>query len=110
QGDSTRNYHVATCILYSKNKGEKIFDDWSDWILSLKYETITHGDLGPNLFTKLIIDNKLEKYVLSKEYFCPVDWELYKDVLEHNFDSYGVHLYRSLWSRKDLEKLVNRYL
>jgi|TARA_B100001964_G_scaffold232784_1_gene289044 mannosyltransferase OCH1-like enzyme len=110
QGDSTRNYHVATCILYSKNKGEKIFDDWSDWILSLKYETITHGDLGPNLFTKLIIDNKLEKYVLSKEYFCPVDWELYKDVLEHNFDSYGVHLYRSLWNEKESEKLVNRYL
>ena len=110
QGDSTRDYHVATCILYSENRDESIFNDWSDWILSLKYETITHGDLGPNLFTKLVIDNKLEKYVLPKEYFCPVDWESYKDVLEHNFDSYGVHLYRSLWNEKELEKLVYRYL
>ena len=110
QMDSGWDYHVATCILYSENKGERIFEDWSDWIITKKNKTITHGDLGPNLFTKLIIDNKLEKYVLSKEYFCPVDWELYKDVLEHNFDSYGVHLYRSLWNEKESEKLVDRYL
>ena len=110
QGDSGWDYHLATCILYSENKRERIFDDWSDWILSMKSGIIKHGDLGPNLFTKLVIDNKLEKYVLPKEHFCPVDWESYKDVLEHNSESYGVHLYRSLWNLKDLKKLISIYL
>ena len=110
EGDSTHPYHVATCILYTKEMGESFFDDWSDWILSMKSGIIKHGDLGPNLFTKLVIDNKLEKYVLPKEHFCPVDWESYKDVLEYKSDSYGLHLYRSLWNEKDRKKLVNRYL
>ena len=54
QGDSTHSYHVATCILYTKEKGESFFDDWSDWMIAKKNKIITHGDLGQNLFTKLI--------------------------------------------------------
>jgi len=112
QGDSTHPYHVATCILYSKDMGESFFDDWSDWIIAKKnnWRPIAHGDLGPNLFTKLITLYNLKEYVLPKEHFCPVDWESYKDVLEHKFDSYGVHLYRSLWNQKELKKLIVRYL
>ena len=110
QGDSTHSYHVATCILYSENKGERIFDDWSDWMIAKKNKTITHGDLGPNLFTKLITLYNLKEYVLPKEHFCPVDWESYKDVLEYKPDSYGLHLYRSLWNQKELKKLISIYL
>ena len=110
EGDSTHPYHVATCILYTKEMGESFFDDWSDWIIAKKNKTITHGDLGPNLFTKLITLYNLKEYVLPKEHFCPVDWESYKDVLEYKSDSYGLHLYRSLWSEKDRKKLVDRYL
>ncbi len=110
QGDSIHPYHVATCILYSENKGERIFEDWSDWIMAKKNKTIAHGDLGPNLFTKLITLYNLKEYVLPKEHFCPVDWESYKDVLEYKSDSYGLHLYRSLWNQKELKKLVGRYL
>ena len=110
QGDSTHPYHVATCILYTKEMGESFFSDWTDWIIAKKNKTITHGDLGPNLITSLIEQYDYKEYVLPKEHFCPVDWESYKDVLEHNFDSYGVHLYRSLWNQKELKKLINRYL
>ena len=110
QGDSTHSYHVATCILYAKEMGESFFDDWTDWIMAKKNKTISHGDLGPDLFTKLITLYNLREYVLPKEYFCPVDWESYKDVLEYESDSHGLHLYRSLWSEKDVKKLVNRYL
>ena len=105
QMDSGWDYHVATCILYSENKGERIFEDWSDWIIAKKNKTITHGDLGPNLFTKLIVNNKLERYVLPKEYFCPVDWESYKDIFKYKSDSYGVHLFRSLWDDEDYENI-----
>ena len=66
QMDSGWDYHVATCILYSENKGERIFEDWSDWIIAKKNKTITHGDLGHNLFTKLITLYNLKEYVLQK--------------------------------------------
>ena len=105
QGDSIWNYHVATCILYSKDKGEYIFEDWLDWILSLKNKTIIHGDLGPNLFTKLVIEYDLQEYVLSKEYFCPVDWESYKDIFECKSNFYGLHLWSSLWKDEDYKNI-----
>jgi hypothetical protein len=110
QGDTTHPYHVATCILYSENAGEELFNDWSDWIISKKNKIITHGDLGPNLFTFLIISNNLKEYVLRKDHFCPVDWESYKNVFDNNFNSYGVHLYRSLWNEKELKKMIDIYL
>ncbi len=105
QVDSGWDYHVATCILYSESKGERIFEDWSDWIIAKKNKTITHGDLGPNLFTKLVIDNKLEKYVLPKEHFCPVDWESYKGIFNYKGDSYGIHLFSSLWDEEDYKNI-----
>lgn len=105
QVDSGWDYHVATCILYSKNKEEKIFDDWSDWIISKKSKIITHGDLGPNLLTKLIIEHDLKKYVLPKEYFCPVDWQSYKEIFDYKGDSYGIHLFSSLWDEEDYSKI-----
>ena len=105
QVDSGWDYHVATCILYSENKGERIFEDWSDWILAKKNKTITHGDLGPNLFTKLIINNKLQKYVLPKDYFCPIDWQSYKDMFINRPDSYGIHLFGSIWEDEDYKNI-----
>ena len=105
QVDSGWDYHVATCILYSENKGERIFEDWSDWILAKKNKTITHGDLGPNLFTKLIINNKLQKYVLPKDYFCPIDWQSYKNMFINRPDSYGIHLFGSIWEDEDYKNI-----
>jgi hypothetical protein len=105
QVDSGWDYHVATCILYSENKGERIFEDWSDWILAKKNKTITHGDLGPNLFTKLIINNKLQKYVLPKDHFCPIDWQSYKDMFINRPDSYGIHLFGSIWEDEDYKNI-----
>ena len=112
QIDTGLDEDVATCILYSESVGEELFTDWTDWITAKKnnWRPIAHGDLGPILFTKLITLYNLKEYVLPKEHFCPVDWESYKDVLEHKFDSYGVHLYRSLWNQKELKKLIDRYL
>jgi mannosyltransferase OCH1-like enzyme len=106
QVDSGWEWHVNTNIIFSQNKGESIFDDWSDRILSKKNGTITHGDLGPNLFTKLVIHHNLEEYVLPKEYFSPVDWESYKDIFEFNSDeAYGLHLYHSIWDEEDYKNI-----
>ena len=105
QVDSSHSYHVATCILYSKESGEFIFEDWIDWIMSLCLRSITHGDLGPNLFTKLILQNKLESFVLPKEYFCPVDWQSHKDIFDYKGDSYGIHLFSSVWDEEDYKNM-----
>jgi len=108
QVDSGHSYHVATCIIYSEKSGEFIFDDWTDWIRSLCSRSITHGDLGPNLFTKIILENKLEAFVLPKEYFCPVDWQSYKDIFDYKGDSYGVHLFNSLWELDERKGIHSR--
>tara|TARA_Y100000310_G_scaffold26993_1_gene25688 strand:- start:5740 stop:6432 length:693 start_codon:yes stop_codon:yes gene_type:complete len=113
QVDSGWDYHVATCILYSENKGERIFEDWSDWIITKKSRSITHGDLGPNLITPLIISKSLTEYVLPKEYFCPVDWQSYKNILHYDIknvlqdkpNSYGIHLFSSLWDEEDYKNI-----
>ena len=110
QGDNIHPYHVATCILYTKEAGESFFDDWSDWIIAKKNKTITHGDLGPNLFTKLITLYNLKEYVLPKEHFCPVDWESYKGIFNYRGDSYGIHLFSSMWDEDDYKKIEKLYL
>ena len=65
QVDSGWDYHVATCILYSENAGEELFKDWIDWIIAKRnnWRPTTHGDLGPNLLTPLIISRDLKEYV-----------------------------------------------
>lgn len=96
---------VATSIIYSKNKGEKIFKEWINNINELRKNEIRHGDLGPDLFTKLIIENKLEKYLYKKEYFCPADFYNFPLLLEHKYNSWTVHLYSSMWKEEFYYKL-----
>ena len=113
QVDSGWDYHVATCILYSESAGQELFDDWTDWIIAKKSRSITHGDLGPNLITPLIISKSLTEYVLPKEYFCPVDWQSYKNILHYDIknvlqdkpNSYGIHLFSSLWDEEDYKNI-----
>jgi len=103
QVDSGWEWHVATCILYSENQGEELFKDWIDWIIAKRnnWRSTTHGDLGPNLITPLIISRDLKEYVLPKHYFCPIDWQSYKEIFTYDGDSYGIHLYSSIWEESD---------
>ena len=107
QVDSGHDYHVATCILYSENAGEELFKDWIDWIIAKRnnWRPTTHGDLGPNLITPLIISRDLKEYVLPKEYFCPVDWQSYKGIFDYKGDSYGIHLFGSIWNDEDYKNI-----
>ncbi len=105
QGHKLSDYHVGTCLIYAQDKGEQIFEDWIDWIDSLKLTSVSHGGLGPDLFTKLVIEHELKEYVLPKKCYCPVDWELYKDIFEYKLDSYGIHLYSSIWDDDDYKNI-----
>ena len=107
QVDSGHDYHVATCILYSENAGEELFEDWIDWIIAKRnnWRPTTHGDLGPNLLTPLIISRDVKEYVLPKHYFCPVDWQSHKDIFDYKGDSYGIHLFGSVWNEEDYKNI-----
>ena len=107
QVDSGWDYHVATCILYSENQGEELFKDWIDWIIAKRnnWSSTTHGDLGPNLITPLIISRDLKEYVLPKHYFCPIDWQSYKEIFTYDGDSYGIHLFSSVWDDEDYKNI-----
>ena len=92
---------VGTCLIYAQDKGEQIFEDWIDWIDSLKLTSVSHGGLGPDLFTKLVIEHDLKKYVLPKWTYCPIDWESHKNIWKYRPNSYGIHLYSSIWDDED---------
>ena len=79
----------------------------TDWIIAKRnnWRPTTHGDLGPNLITPLIISRDLKEYVLPKEYFCPVDWQSYKDIFNYKGDSYGIHLFGSIWNDEDYKNI-----
>ncbi len=104
QIDSGWDYHVATCIIYSESSGEQIFKDWANRIRKIG-ENSTHGDLGPNLITPLVEQYGYEDYVLPKKYFCSVDWQSYEDVFTYDGDSYGIHLFTSLWNEEDYKNI-----
>ena len=107
QIDTGLDGDVATCILYSESVGEELFTDWTDWITAKKnnWRPIAHGDLGPILFTKLITLYNLKEYVLPKEYFCPIGWPSHKDIFDYKGDSYGIHLFGSLWDEEDYKNI-----
>ena len=107
QIDSGWEWHVATCILYSENQGEELFKDWIDWIIAKRnnWRPTTHGDLGPNLLTPLIVSKKLKEYVLPKWTYCPIDWQSYKNIWKYRPNSYGIHLFGSLWDDEDYKNI-----
>jgi len=94
-------------IIYSEDSGEQIFKDWANRIRKIG-ENSTHGDLGPNLITPLVEQYSYQEYVLPKEYFCPVDWQSYKDIFDYKGDSYGVHLFNSLWELDERKGIHSR--
>jgi hypothetical protein len=101
QGHKLSDYHVGTCLIYVQDKEEQIFEDWIDWIDSLKSTSVSHGGLGPDLFTKLVIEHDLKEYVLPKWKYCPIDWESHKNIWKYRPNSYGIHLYSSIWDDED---------
>ena len=105
QGHKLSDYHVGTCLIYAQDKEEQIFEDWIDWIDSLKSTSVSHGGLGPDLFTKLVIEHDLKKYVLPKWTYCPIDWESHKNIWKYRPNSYGIHLYSSIWDDDDYKNI-----
>lgn len=96
---------IGTGIIYTNRNKNRIFKEWRDSILEKRKNPITHGDLGPDLFTRLIVKNKLLHYTLSKEYFNPVDWEDPDKMFEKKLDTFGIHLYCSQWKKEDYSKI-----
>ncbi|MEH6309090.1 glycosyltransferase [Olivibacter sp. CPCC 100613] len=91
-------------------------------------ETIIWGELGVYLFRKLLKDNnKLSKYAVEPEVFCPIDFfDISSLICETDIkmgsETFAIHLWNEIWRRGCLsknavyhpksiyEKLKERYL
>jgi len=96
---------IGTSIIFSKRNKNRIFKQWADSILYKAKGSIRHGDLGPDLFTSLVIKNKLLHYTLEKQYFNPIDWENSNEMFKVRVDSYGMHLFSSQWTIDDYSNI-----
>lgn len=98
---------IGTSIIYTKDKHQKIFSDWKNEIKRLSSGRIKHGDLGPDLFTKLIIEHSLLSYCKGKKTFNPIDFFNFDKVFEGPLVTYGIHLFSSQW-KEDKEDKLNK--
>ena len=101
---------IGTSIIYSRDKNERLFKRWAYRIRRLSNGTIRHGDLGPDLFTSLVIKEKLLSYILDKNFFNPIDFFNHNELFKSKLDTYGVHLFASQFkTNNQVDEIINLY-
>ena len=113
QDHPSKTLSIATCFMYVKEKHSKIFKEWLDRIEKMESENtltdIAWGEIGPDMLSDIIIENSLYYYVENKNTFCPIDYTDYHRIFTENFDlndSFGIHLWNSMWNQYDIDKEV----
>jgi mannosyltransferase OCH1-like enzyme len=67
------------------------------------------GETGPRLIAKAVKKFKLDKYKVSHEAFCPVDYEEWRKLLQPGFElrdegTYAIHLWNEMWRAAGQDK------
>lgn len=89
--------------------GAKILKDCLDYLNKRGHDNIHWGELGINLFSRMIFKNDLSKYIKHPEFFCPVSF-YQLDILINDNDhilpsvTYALHWWNEIWRRKKLDK------
>ena len=61
------------------------------------------GETGPRLMAKAVKRFRLDKYKVSHQAFCPIDYEEWRRVLQPGFElvfeegTYAIHLWNEMW-------------
>lgn len=78
--------------------------------------TLTWGQTGPRLITRLVAELSLRRYVAEPSVFCPIDFWRWSDVigaspwtrlrarLRISSRTRAVHLWNEMWRRQDADK------
>jgi|TARA_X000001316_G_scaffold6136_1_gene1473 mannosyltransferase OCH1-like enzyme len=105
QNHAVYPFSIGSCFIYSKYPGNKIFLDWYNIINYKKQGFITHGDLGPDLFTELVVSYNLSKYACQSDIVNPIDYTNISDLYTIPKAKHYLHLYNSCWSKEDLKNV-----
>ena len=68
------------------------------------------GETGPRLMAKAVKKFKLDEYKKTHHAFCPVDYEQWQKVLQHDFElsrderTYAIHLWNEMWRAASQDK------
>lgn len=96
---------IGTCFLYSKYANSQLFKRWADIIRDLSKGYISHGDLGPDLFTNLILAFNMLEFVKDKSLVNPIDYTEIQDLLNKPKAQNYLHLFNSIQKGITLEKI-----
>jgi hypothetical protein len=101
---------VLVNTTYIKAKaGSKLFSDCLEFIDNRKYEHLHWGEHGVNLISRMIFLNKLQSFIKTPDFFCPIsafelELLLGQDNMKLISQSYAVHWWHELWKRRGLQK------
>ena len=89
--------------------GAKLLMDCLQFQEERKRDHIHWGELGVNLFSRMIFRNGLGNHVRPPECFCPVSpYQMIHLIADSEIQipesAYAVHLWHELWRRKKLDK------
>jgi len=87
----------------------KFLKDCLDFISVRGHEHIHWGELGVSLFSRMIFRNKMEQYIKSPDYFCPVSYYEFDVFIEDKpyvipETSCALHWWNYFWSRDNVDK------
>lgn len=98
---------IGTCFLYSKHAFSQLFKRWAEIIRDMSKGYISHGDLGPDLFTNLILAFDMLRFVKDKSLVNPIDYTEIQDLLNKPKAKHYLHLFNSCWGNVNI-KFINR--
>ncbi len=98
---------IGTCFLYSKHAFSQLFKRWAEIIRDMSKGYISHGDLGPDLFTNLVLAFDMLRFVKDKSLVNPIDYTEIQDLLNKPKAKHYLHLFNSCWGNVNI-KFINR--
>ena len=95
---------------YMKSKpGAKYLKNCLDFTSVRGHEYIHWGELGITLLSRMVFRNHLEQFIKSPEYFCPVSYYCFNQLIGDSTcvlpeTSYAVHWWHNLWREQSIDK------
>lgn len=103
------NRYVVNTTFIKSLPGSKYLADCLHFLQSRGYHDMHWGELGVNLFSRMIFRNNLAAYIKPPHYFCPVSPHelrllITKDAFDLTANSYALHWWNEIWKRLNLDK------
>jgi len=106
-----RCYRVNNTYMKSK-PGAKFLKDCLDFLSLRGHEHIHWGELGITVLSRMIFRNGLEQYIKYPEFFCPVSYYHFDQLIGNSAcilpeTSYALHWWHNVWRVQKIDKNAN---